>query len=97
MVNNFTSILCDITQIHPLDKLAAELTLLQQQQIIAPVTEPTDWCAPIVVTPKKNSDSIRMCVDLSHLNHFVKRERYQLSSPAEAVADMTASRRCRHI
>ena len=42
------------------DKLAAELTLLQ---IITPVTEPTDWCAPIVVTPKKNSDSIRMCVD----------------------------------
>ena len=71
--------------------LPAELTLLQQQQIIAPVTEPTDWCAPIVVTPKKNSDSIRMCVDLSHLNCFVKRERYQSSSPAEAVADMAAS------
>ena len=66
------------------DKLAAELDLLQQQQIIAPVTEPTDWC-------KKNSDSIRMCVDLSHLNRFVKRERYQSSSPAEAVADMAAS------
>ena len=32
-----------------------------------------------------------MCVDLSHLNHFVKRERYQSSSPAEAVADMAAS------
>ena len=73
------------------DKLAAELDLLQQQQIIAPVTEPTDWCAPIVVTPKKNSDSIRMCVDLSHLNRFVKRERYQSSSPAEAVADMAES------
>ena len=26
------------------DKLAVELNLLQQQ-IIAPVTEPTDWCA----------------------------------------------------
>ena len=73
------------------DKLAAELDLLQQQHIIAPVTEPTDWCAPIVITPKKNSDSIRMCVDLSHLNRFVKRERYQSPSPAEAVADMAAS------
>ena len=73
------------------DKLTAELELLQQQHIIAPVTAPTDWCAPIVVTPKKNSDSIRMCVDLSHLNRFVKRERYQSPSPAEAVADMAAS------
>ena len=46
------------------DKLAAELKLLEQQHIFAPVTKPTDWCAPIVVIPKKNSDSIRMCVDL---------------------------------
>ena len=52
------------------DKLAAELDSLQQQQIIAPVTEPTDWCTPIVVTPKKNTESIRMCVDLSHLNRL---------------------------
>ena len=42
-----------------------ELDLLQQQGIIAPVTEVTDWCAPIVVTPKKGTDRIRMCVDLS--------------------------------
>jgi len=73
------------------DKLAAELESLQEQNIIAPVTEPTDWCAPIVVTPKKHTDSIRMCVDLSHLNRFVRRERYQSCSPAEAVADMAAS------
>ena len=32
-----------------------------------------------------------MCVDLSHLNRFVRRERYQSCSPAEAVADMAAS------
>ena len=36
------------------DKLKAELDLLQSQRIIAPVTEATEWCAPIVVTPKKN-------------------------------------------
>ena len=72
------------------DKLAAELDLLQQQNIIAPVTEPTDWCAPIVVTLRRIV-TIRMCVDLSHLNRFVKRERYQSSSPAEAVADMATS------
>ena len=73
------------------DKLATELELLQEQHIIAPVTEPTDWCALIVVTSKKNSDSIRMCVDLSHLNRFVRRERYQSCSPAEVVADMAAN------
>ena len=72
------------------DKLKLELDLLQEQGIIAPVTEATEWCAPIMVTPKKDSDRIRMCVDLSRLNRYVKRERYQSLTPAEAVADIAA-------
>ena len=72
------------------DKLRAELELLQNQGVIAPVTEPTEWCAPIVVTPKKGTDKIRMCVDLSQLNKYVKRERYQSTTPAQAVADIAA-------
>ena len=51
------------------DKLKTELDILERQQIITPVTTHTEWCAPIVVTPKNNADQIRMCVDLSHLNH----------------------------
>ena len=58
------------------EKLKAELETLEAQGIITPVTHPTEWCAPIVVTPKKDSGDIRMCVDLSHLNRYVKRERY---------------------
>ena len=50
------------------DKLKAELETLQEHRVIFPVTQPTEWCAPIVVTPKKDSDNIRICVDLSHLN-----------------------------
>ena len=72
------------------DKLKAELDLLQDQGIITPVTEPTEWCAPIVVTPKKGTDKIRMCVGLSRLNRFVKCERYQSATPAQAVADISA-------
>ena len=73
------------------DKLQAELHLLESQHIITPVTEATTWCAPIVVTPKKNSEKIQMCVDLSHLNHFVIHERYQSPTRAEAVANIAAS------
>ena len=65
------------------DKLKAELDLLQEQGVIAPVTYPTEWCAPIVITPKKGTDKIRMCVDLSRLNRFVKQERYQSATPAK--------------
>ena len=73
------------------EKLKAEIDLLVSQNVIAPVTEPTEWCAPIVVTPKKGTDKIRMCVDLSHLNKYVLRERYQSPTPAQAVANIAAS------
>lgn len=60
--------------------------------IITPVTQPTEWCAPIVITPKKGSDDIRLCVDFSKLNKYVKRERFQSPTPQEAVADIAASK-----
>jgi len=69
MLSLFVLILPD--QLGLLGKLKAELELLQSQYIIAPVTEATEWCAPIVVVPNKDLEKICMCVDLSHLNHFV--------------------------
>ena len=74
------------------EKLKKELDLLVEQGIIESVTEPTEWCAPIVVTPKKNSDRIRMCVDLSKLNQFVRREWYPSTTPAAAVADIAQAK-----
>ena len=72
------------------EKLKAELQSLEEQGIITPVSYPTEWCAPIVVAPKKGTDDVRMCVDLAHLNRYVKRERYQSPTPAQMVADITA-------
>ena len=72
------------------DKLKKELDQLQQQGIITPVTEPTEWCSPIVVTPKKGMDCIRLCIDLSKLNRYVRREKYLSPTPANAVADIAA-------
>ena len=74
------------------DKLKAELETLQDQKIITPVTYPTEWCTPIVVTPKKESKSIRMCVDLSHLNRYMKCKWYLSTTPAQAIADITAEK-----
>ena len=73
------------------DKLQQEIDLLVAQNIITSVTEPTEWCAPIVVAPKKGTDCIRMCVDLSKLNKFVRRERYPSTTPQDAVADIQQS------
>ena len=50
-----------------------------QQEVISPVDEPTEWCAPMVVTPKPNG-KVRVSVDLSVLNEFVQRENHPLPS-----------------
>ena len=73
------------------EKLRELLDALLDAGIIASQTEPTDWCAPIVVVLKKDGENLRLCVDLSKLNKYVKRERYQSMTPALAVADITES------
>ena len=44
------------------DKLRQKLDQMVCNNVIAPVTTPTEWCASIVVTQKKDSDDIRLCV-----------------------------------
>ena len=73
------------------EKLKQEIHHLVEQGIITPMTEPTNWCAPLVVAPKKGTDRICMCMDLSKLNRFVRRERYPSVTPAEAVTDIHQS------
>ena len=55
-------------------KVKADLERLQSSGVITPVTEPTPWCAPIVVVPKTSGD-VRICVDLTKLNTTVCRVR----------------------
>ena len=66
--------------------LKVQLDKLHAQGIIVPVTKPTTWSSPIVVVPKKNTDEVSFCVDFTHLNKFVQRERYQTAPPSGSVA-----------
>ena len=49
-----------------------ELKKMEEDDIIRPVTKPTDWCSPIVAVPKPNG-RIRLCVDFTRLNEKVQR------------------------
>ena len=51
-------------------KVAEELDRMEKAGVIPKVTEPTEWCAGMVVVPKK----VRICVDLKPLNQSVFRE-----------------------
>lgn len=60
------------------DKVRAELNRMESMEVISKVTQPT-WCAGMVVVPKpRGKIPIRLCVDLTHLNKWVQRERYIL-------------------
>ncbi|XP_049275476.1 uncharacterized protein K02A2.6-like [Rhipicephalus sanguineus] len=55
------------------EKTRQELERMQALGVISPVTEPTTWCAPMVVVPKP-SGAVRICVDFTELNRYVQRE-----------------------
>ena len=54
-------------------QVTKELEKMEESGIIMKITDPTDWCAPMSVAPKKSGD-VRICVDLRRLNSAVKRE-----------------------
>uniref|UniRef100_A0A0A9W9U6 RNA-directed DNA polymerase n=3 Tax=Lygus hesperus TaxID=30085 RepID=A0A0A9W9U6_LYGHE len=59
------------------DATKMELDRMVQRGVIEKVDKATDWCAPVVIVPKK-SGAVRICVDLSELNRNVKRQVHPL-------------------
>ena len=61
---------------------------MASQGIIKPVGDKaTEWCSPTIVV-RKPGGGIRICVDLSKLNKFVKRPTYPGTSPKEVISDI---------
>ena len=56
-----------------LPKVKQELERMEKLGVISKIDEPTDWCSGTVVVPKQNGN-VRICVDLTQLNQYVKRE-----------------------
>ena len=73
-----------------IDKVKEEIQRMETLGVIAPIDEPTEWCAGIVVAPKPNG-KIRICVDLTHLNQYVCRERLILPAVDETLAKLSGA------
>ena len=65
-------------------KVKELLDTLERQQVITKQTAPTDWVHPMVVVQKK-SGAVRVCVDYTKLNVFLRRPVYPAPSPAEVA------------
>ena len=76
---------------HPLlPKVKAELARMVKLDIIAPVTDPTDWCAPVVPVTKKDG-SVRICVDLKRLNASVERAHFLLPTVYDTLGKLSGA------
>ncbi len=70
-----------------MNKVKEELKRMEDLGVIAPIEEATEWCSGMVVVPKPNG-KIRICVDLTHLNNNVCRERHILPAVDETLAKL---------
>ena len=68
-----------------------ELAMILEAGVISRVDQPTDWCAPMVVTPRSNG-KVRVSVDLSKLNEYVKRESNPLPAVDTTLGKLSGSR-----
>ena len=68
-----------------------ELNRMEKLGVISKVEEPTQWCAGMVVVPKKNK-KLRICVDLRPLNESVQREVFPLPKVDETLAQLTGAK-----
>ncbi|XP_036066869.1 uncharacterized protein LOC112139698 isoform X2 [Oryzias melastigma] len=60
-------------------KVKEEIDCMEKMDVITRIEDPTDWCAGMVVVPKK-SGAVRICVDFTKMNQAVCREKYILPS-----------------
>ena len=74
-----------------LKKTEAEIQRMVSSNVIVPIEEPTDWCAPIVVVPK-SCGNVRICVDLTRLNQAVKREIYEMPKVETTLGSIAEGR-----
>ena len=70
------------------DQVRQQLEDMVTGGIIEPVSEPSDWCHPIVVVRKKGTDEMRLTVDFKKLNDQVCRPVHPTRSPRDVIANI---------
>ena len=76
---------------HLREKLDTELERLEKAGIIEKVETATDWVSPIVITPKKGTDDIRVCVDMGAPNRAIKRVRHVIPTIEDLQHDVNGA------
>ena len=69
------------------EQVKQELESMVHRGIIEPVgDEPSEWCHPLVIVPK--TKGLRIVIDFTKLNDFVRRPTHPLVTPKDAVSSV---------
>ena len=71
-----------------MDKVKAEIDRMVKDGVIEPVDGPTDWCSGMVVVPKQ-TERVRICVDMTRVNKAVQREYYIMPKVEKTLGCIT--------
>ena len=74
------------------ERVRDELIKMENAGVISKVSQPTEWCAGMVVVPKR-SGALRICVDLKPLNENVLREVYPIPTVTNTLAHLAGAQR----
>ena len=84
--------------IHPPRKIPVSLRIqlkehleqLVKDEVLAPVTEPTDWVSSMVIVHKPGK--LRVCLDPRHLKNAIKREHYPMPTIEDVATRLKKSK-----
>jgi hypothetical protein len=68
-------------------EVKCKLDDLVKKKVIVPVSEPSEWAAPLVVI-RGPGGKLRICIDHTRLNKFVQRPTHPTRTPYDAVAEI---------
>ena len=71
-------------------RVKAELDRMEANGIISRVTEPTSWCARMIVVPQRDG-SVQICVDLKPLNQNVLHGIHPIPKVDETLAQLAGA------
>ena len=72
-------------------QVAEELDRMEKASVSSKMTEPTGWCAGMVVVPKKTG-KVRIYIDLKPLNQSVLREVHPLPKVDDTLAQLAGAK-----
>ena len=72
------------------EPLRLELEIMVEENILAPVSEATDWVSSMVTVVKPNK--LRICIDPKDLNRAIKRPHYPLPTVEEVATSLSKAK-----